>query len=579
MEKRWTVLPKMSEEFKNSFPEIKPVVLQLLCNRKILTQGEIDEFLYPDYGRDAHDPFLFCDMEKAVKRILNAIAKKEKICVYGDYDADGVCATVLLSQTVEILGAKPEVYIPFREKEGYGMNMGAVQEIIERGAKLVITVDCGISNEKEIQELKDKNIDVIVTDHHNPPDKLPGAYAIINPKVRGELYPTTEICGTAVAYKVAQALFSDQSRIGFAQTIHFPVKGYEKWSLDLVAIGTVTDMMILRGESRTLLKYGLIVLNKTRRIGLKALIRVAGIQENSIDPHVIGFQIGPRLNAAGRMGHASTSYELLITKDDATATRLADELNRKNQERQKVTETMFREAVVQAEEQKNNFIIVAYGPLWSPSLVGLVAGKIMEEYHRPVIVMGKNKDGKVVGSGRSIENFNITKALEHCREFFFRFGGHSQACGFTLQDEKNLESFKNKILEYAKTVLQGGDVTPEVFIDLEAELGELSWEAMEAFELFQPFGQGNEKPRVILKNCAVISLQAVGQNGKHLKGNLGDKNGARRSFIGFSLAHWQEKLKPGDAVDIVCEPLINEWNGNREIQLKIIDIREINHIV
>lgn len=573
MDKKWNVLPKAEENFKNEFPEISPFILQLLYNRGVKTQKEIDEFLHPDYGEHVYDPFLFLDMQKTVDRIFEAILNKESILVYGDYDADGVSSTAIMVSLLKIFGIDADVYIPFREKEGYGMNMNAVEEIIKKKIKLVITVDCGIANIREASELKNAGIDVIITDHHNPQKILPNAYAIINPKREGEKYPTQEICGTAVAFKVMQAMLSDTSRKNYFGKIDFPLQGIEKWFLDLVAIGTITDLIELKGESRTLAKYGIMVLNKTKRIGLRRLFEISGIILGKIDTYTIGFQIGPRLNAAGRMDHASTSYRLLVSENNEEVLSIAKDLNLKNKERQRISDKMFREAESQVKPDLTASILFATSDNWSPSLVGLVAGKIMDQYFRPTIVIGKNTDGQMVGSGRSVRGLDITLALEECKEYLSRFGGHSLACGFTLKDESLFEPFKKKMLQISDRLLQEDTSFPEILIDTETELHTINWEVMETLEVFEPFGQGNPKPKILLTKCVLLGCNAIGNNGSHLKGSIGDNQGTVRQIIGFSMGGWSKKLKPGDTIDVVCEPTINEWNGNREIQLKIIDLR------
>lgn len=574
MEKRWKVLPKISEEFQARFPKISPIVLQLLLNREITTQKDIDEFLYPDYGEHVHDPFLFMDMERVCERILQSKEKSEEILVYGDYDADGVCATAMMVTILRKLKIHPKVYIPFREKEGYGMNMNAVKEIIGKKVKLVITVDCGIANIQEVEELNKAGIDVIITDHHNPKKELPPAFAIINPKREGEKYPTTQICGTAVAYKVAQALLSERMRKKYSDTILFPQTGFEKWLLDFVAIGTVTDIMVLCYESRTLLKYGLVVLNKTLRPGLRKLFEVAGITLGKIDTYAIGFQIGPRLNAAGRLDHASTSYELLVSDDSEEVKKIALDLNAKNQERQRISEKMFLEAREQCHTQLENNVLFARDDSWMTSLVGLVAGKITGDYHRPSMVIGKNHAGQLVGSGRSVEGFDLTLALEQCKDFLSKYGGHSYACGFTLKDSSLYDNFREKFVEIANQSLQKEDLIPQIRIDLETELHMVNWEVVKILEQFEPFGEGNERPKFLISQCQLCAAHAVGNGNKHLKGVVGDTKGTFMPFIGFFLGNWLEKLQIGDTIDIVCEPNINEWNGNREIQLKILDVRK-----
>lgn len=576
MEKRWRFYPKIPEEILQRFPEIPPIILQLLHNRNITTQKEIDEFLNCDYGLHIYDPFLFSDMEKAVKRILQAVIKKERVLIYGDYDADGVCAAVIMTELFELFQLSPDIYIPYRETEGYGLNMSAVKEIIQNNIQLVITVDCGIGNVQEVQALQNNHIDVIITDHHNPLPNIPEAFAIINPKLSHEKYPIREICGTSVVYKVIQAVLSEKTRNAYRNILTFPIPGYEKWMLDLVAIGTITDLIHLIGESRTLTKYGLVVLNKTRRIGLRSLFQEAGIQLGNINTNTVGFQIGPRLNAAGRMDHASTSYQLLIEKDINQAQKLAHELNAKNIERQKITDLVFRNAMEQVRNQLGDTLLFAKNESWPPSIVGLVAGKISECYHRPVIVVGRNAEGRWVGSGRSIPEFDITSALKECSSYFEKYGGHSQACGFSLKNGQDLHLFKTKIKEIAARVLQNVDLSAEIPIDAEVELHEIQWDLLEYLEKFQPFGQGNWNPVFLIRQCRIIGCNAVGKNGNHLKGVIGDGKGTTRQIIGFQLGEWAQKLKPADRVDILCHAEINEWNGNREIQLKIIDLKPSN---
>ena len=565
-------MPKAGKTFRNQFPELDPLVAQILYNRGIVTQEKIDEFLSPDYGKYVHDPFLLSGMDKAVERIMKAIIGKENIMVYGDYDADGVCATVVLVSILRELGIKPHVHIPFRESEGYGLNIKVVDEVSEKHITLIITVDCGIANVREIEALQKIGADVVVTDHHNPQDVLPAAYALINPKL-DEKYPTKEICGTGVAYKLAQAMLSEKIREKYKDELKFPSIGFEKWLLDLVAIGTVADMVEVIGESRTLVKYGMIVLKKTRRLGLLALMKASKIDIHKLNTFSIGFQIGPRLNAAGRMGHAITSYELLITNDNVEAQNLALDLNEKNQKRQKMSNVMYLGAMKQTAGHESDPVVFAKDDAWSPPLVGLVAGKVCEDLYRPCVVIGKNNEGKIVGSGRSIDGFDITWALGECKEFLSRYGGHAKACGFTLKEDGMYENFKKKMFSLANKSLHGKNLTPEFIIDTKAELVDINWEFMETMEKLEPYGQGNSEPKFLVQNCKLVSLNTVGASSSHLKGSVSDGDKIQRQIIGFSMIEWCKKLKVGDMLDIVCIPLINQWNGNREIQLKIVDLR------
>jgi single-stranded-DNA-specific exonuclease len=481
-------------ELRKQFPEIAPLILQLLFNRGLITQEKIDEFFNPDYGQDIFDPFLFTDIEKAVSRVYQAVKKKEKIVIYGDYDADGVTSTVLLANVLQTLGARFDIYIPHREREGYGLNQKAIKYLARRKAKLIITVDCGISNKPEIELAKSKKIDVIVTDHHHEPPKLPEAFAIIDPKVKGCHYPYYDLAGVGVAFKLAQAIIlRDKNNV-------FP-PGYEKWLLDLVAIGTVTDVMPLLGENRTLLKYGLIVLNKTRRIGLKLLAERAGIwpisEAELINSENIGFVLGPRLNAAGRMDHATLSYELLITENAKEAQKLVDKLEKSNQQRQAATERIIKEIKDEIKDLDKKYLILAFGK-FSVGVIGLVSGKLKDQFNRPAIVIGM-AGKKLVGSGRSISEFNMIEALEKCADLFEIYGGHAGAAGFTLKDKRLLVEFKKRITALAEEKLKGKDLSPKLEIEAEMNLEDLNWDLYDQIEKFEPFGTANPKPLFLIK--------------------------------------------------------------------------------
>lgn len=558
-------------ELRKQFPEIAPLILQLLFNRGLITQEKIDEFFNPDYGQDIFDPFLFTDIEKAVSRVYQAVKKKEKIVIYGDYDADGVTSTVLLANVLQTLGARFDIYIPHREREGYGLNQKAIKYLARRKAKLIITVDCGISNKPEIELAKSKKIDVIVTDHHHEPPKLPEAFAIIDPKVKGCHYPYYDLAGVGVAFKLAQAIIlRDKNNV-------FP-PGYEKWLLDLVAIGTVTDVMPLLGENRTLLKYGLIVLNKTRRIGLKLLAERAGIwpisEAELINSENIGFVLGPRLNAAGRMDHATLSYELLITENAKEAQKLVDKLEKSNQQRQAATERIIKEIKDEIKDLDKKYLILAFGK-FSVGVIGLVSGKLKDQFNRPAIVIGM-AGKKLVGSGRSISEFNMIEALEKCADLFEIYGGHAGAAGFTLKDKRLLVEFKKRITALAEEKLKGKDLSPKLEIEAEMNLEDLNWDLYDQIEKFEPFGTANPKPLFLIKELVVEGIRMVGNGNKHLKLYLKRKNMVKGfDAIGFGMGEHYEKIKVGDKIDIVCEVNLNQFNGDRRLELKIVDWRQI----
>ncbi len=618
MQRKWVIASQIPEEIKKEYPELPDVVLNLLWNRGLRTQEKIDEFLNPDYGADIHDPFLFRDMEKAVQRIFDAIKNNEKIVIHGDYDADGVCGSVILFETLEMLGAKnPDVFLPHRETDGYGINSNTVKNFKKEGINLIITCDCGISNAAQVTEAQDAGMDVIITDHHEVPRELPPACAIIHPKVPGENYPWKELSGGAVAYKLAHALIKKSSERGF----NLP-EGFEKWFLDLAAISLITDVIPLLGEARTLAKYGLIVLNKTRRTGLKYLYEAARVSAGKLDTWTVGYIIGPRINAAGRMNHANTAYKLLISKNESEAKKLAGELNESNLERQKQTERIVLEAkgkVVENEMDKKHSM-AAFGEKWPLGLLGLVAGKLSDEFYRPVVVCGL-KDGKIVCSGRSeIGDFDLPphqshrnsdnlssnesetaspsnpptdtkcskdwwggllESLRNSGDFFEKIGGHKSACGFTLKKEVDFDEFYKKWEEECGKKLADVDSEPLLLIDSELDLDDIDWGLYDILSKLEPFGEGNPKPRYLAKGVTVKSLELVGDNGNHLRLLVCHKGALSKKMIGFCLGdpernggvNWCSKLKAGDKIDVVFEVGVNEWNGNREIQLKIVDLK------
>ncbi|MFA5413401.1 MAG: single-stranded-DNA-specific exonuclease RecJ [Patescibacteria group bacterium] len=570
---KWRVAETISEEFKNKFPEIDPVILQLLANRGVKTQEKIDEFLYPDYSQDIHDPFLFLDMEKAVDRVFLAIEKKEKITVHGDYDADGVCSALVMVATLSAMGADAQVYLPHRELEGYGLNMQTVEELGKNGVNLIITTDCGISNRLEIKRATELGMDVIITDHHAEPPNLPeAAFAIIDPHLAREKYPFRELAGAGVAFKLVQAILRSPK----FKTLDFKIdpEGFEKWLLDLVAIATITDIMPLLGENRTLVKYGLLVLNKTQRIGLKKLIESLGLNKNKdLDAKNVAFQIGPRLNAAGRIDHANQAYELLKTDDANEVDELVSSLNKTNEGRQSLSERVMAEAKAQiGEDIGEQKILFAKGEGWPVGIVGLVAGKIAENFWRPTFIMTEREED-IMGSGRSIPEFDITESLHETRELLSHYGGHAGACGFTLKNKKDLKKFEKILKKIAEKKLAGMELVRTLNIDAEVRLEKINWELFELLEKFAPFGRANERPKYLGRGFAVESFESVGTNGNHLRISLSQGNGVRKKFIGFCFGEWCQKLKVGDKVDVVFEVDVNEWNGNRELQMKIIDLK------
>jgi len=565
---KWLVKEPLTDDKIKQFPEVNPAALQLLFDRGLTSQDQIDEFLHPDYSQDIHDPFLFTDMKKAVKRIYQSKEKNEKVIIYGDYDADGVCGSAILAKVFNKIGLDFETYLPDREKEGYGLNSKVIKEFGEKKVNLIITVDCGISNKEEVDIANEMRIDVVITDHHHIPDDLPKAVAIIHPRL-DKKYPFHDLAGGGVAFKLAQAIIRDQ-RSG---TRDEEKDVFEKWLLDLVAISTVADMVPLIGENRTLVKHGIIVLAKTKNLGLQKLFEVGAINTEKIDAKTTGWQIAPRINAAGRMAHANNAYQLLTTENIEEAITIASQLYKSNIDRQSLTEKLVNEAKIQVEKQKDNKVLFAWGEDWNPGVIGLVAGKITQEYAKPAIAL--SFDGsRYVGSGRSISGFNLIESLNDFSDYFIKYGGHKGAAGFSITKDK-FDEFKQKFIEYGNKKLKKADLVPSLTIDKEISLKEAGWELIEILEQFRPFGMGNYQPRFLIKNLEVGLSETVGAKGNHLK--LIVKQGAeQKKIICFGFGEVCDQLNPGDKIDAVCEIGVNEWNGSKEIQLSLIDIKKLD---
>jgi len=581
---RWIIKEPITEAFSNEFPELPHLVKQLLANRGITTQAAIDEFLNPDYSVDVHDPYLFRDMRKAVDRIFHAIDTGEKVMIHGDYDADGVSASVILTVTIRVLGGKTDIFLPHRETDGYGLNERTVRGFHDQGIHLVITCDCGISNVKEIELGNTLGIDTIITDHHQEPiDHLPPAYATIHPKIAGETYPDKTLAGGGVAFKLAQALLLEHQRRGGVLKNNQAHEAFEKWLLDMVAISSVADMVPLLGETRTLVRYGLVVLNKTKRLGLRKLMQCARLlpmngerRRTPFSPQDIGFRIAPRINAAGRMNHANVAFKLLIEENPDDIDRLAAELEENNIDRQRLTEELVIQAQKQVKDtqQEEASAIFILGEGWSTGIVGLIASKIKDVFYRPTFVMGLNHD-EITGSGRSVSEVDMIKLLQSMPHFFTKFGGHPQACGFTLTSPDVLEEFKTAFRAAVEQQLRETKLESVITIDVEVDLGHINWNLFEILDKFQPFGVGNTEPRYLARGLIVHSAEPVGADGQHMRLNVTRNSAVVRKTIGFNCGEWCKELKAGDKIDLVFEVGVNEWNGTRELQLKIVDLKKL----
>lgn len=560
-EKHWTILPE-NPELQSKFSRelrISPITARILVNRNITNLQDAKNFLSNDI-RALYDPFIFNDMEKITKRILSAVKNKEVITIYGDYDADGICGTALLILILQELGAKCRYYLPNRLDEGYGLNNDAVSKCKELGTNLLITVDCGISSKTEIEYAKELGMDVIVTDHHSPVGDLPKCTGILNPKIPGSLYPYKELAGVGVAYKLACALGEPAGRRVDANK-----------HLDLVALGTIADIVPLTGENRILVHHGLKALEKTGKLGLVKLKEKSGIDKN-IQTTQVAFRLAPRLNAAGRIATAESSIKLLLAEDETEAEQHAAILNRNNQERQKIEQDVLESALTQL-ELKFNFnsdkIIVLEDDNWSAGVIGIVAGRIANQYYRPCILISmENGIGK--GSGRSIKNFHLLNGLEACREHLNKFGGHSHAAGLSIE-KILIQSFREKINQYAETMLKPDDLIPKIEFDAEIGLQDISFNLIEELENLEPYGQNNQRPNLLSSNLELYGdPQIVGKD--HLKFKI-KSQGRVFEAIGFGMADYISLFDESSTVDIVHRPQINSWMNKQNIQLQIVDLK------
>ncbi len=562
--RQWIMRDAAPARFLSTMRQYHPVLATLLYQRGLHSQAEVDAFLNADYKAGILDPFSMLDMEKAARRIAEAIQNQETIAVYGDFDTDGVTAVTLLTQAIGAMGGDIRPYIPHRMREGYGLNSEAIDQLAGEGVQLLITVDCGISNRAEVAHATALGVDVIVTDHHTPPEQLPNAFAIVNPKQPGETYAFPQLVGVGIAFKLVQAL----TRLGLR-----PQNVGRDDLLDMVALGTVTDMGALTGENRVLVKYGIEAINKTNRPGLKALIAAAGLTQGRIKAGDISFMLGPRLNAAGRLDDAVLAYQLLLADDVAVAKTLAAQLNDANIRRQHVTRDVQKIALEQVQTQGKTAqrIIVLDDAEYPAGIVGLVAARLVEELARPVIIIGHDQHGSR-GSARSVPGFSIIDALGACGDLLLRYGGHSAAAGFLIE-RTNIPAFEARLLDYAADRLSD---TPALTldIDLDVQLASLNQELLAQLSTLEPFGQANQQPVLQSSRVRVTSAIARGADGQHLKLRVDDgTGGAAREAIAFRLGHLAPYFTRHPWIDIAYTLEEHEWQGKTELQLVIKDLR------
>jgi len=549
--KKWIIYPKKSDD----------IIEQLLINRKI---EDKESFLNPDYN-DLHDPYLFRDMPKAVSRINQAIKNKEKIGIFGDYDADGIPGAAVLYKFFNYLGAETEVYIPSRD-EGYGLNEKGIRELFEKNCKLIISVDLGIVDKEKVEFGKNLGVDFIITDHHEIQKKFypDNAFAVIHPNLEGQNYPEKCLAGGGVGWKLAQALAIKQQNKN--------ADNYLKWLLDLAAVSTISDIVPLIGENRVIAKYGLIVLNKTKNLGFEKMFEVANITKGKIGVYAVGFQIGPRINAPGRLNAARSSFDLLVSKNENIAMKLAQELNYINIARQEELERILKEAKEKIKKSKleRKKVILIEGENWPKGIIGLVAGKLMDEFARPVLVL--SREGKSLkGSGRSISEYHLVEALDQCKKYLTKYGGHARAAGVSLE-LKHLSNLYDQLLEIAESKLKFEELIPKISIDARINFPDINFKLINKLKKFEPHGLGNPRPVFLLENAILKDKRLVGQKDKHLKVKVMHDN-VELDGIGFDLGFLYDKLNIGVKLEIVFTLEENEWNGTKKVQLKILDLK------
>lgn len=559
MNKKWECYNLDNEKVEELVKKrhITNLLASILVNRGIIDGEKINVFLNPT-RKDFYNPFLMPDMEIAVKRIVKAIENKEKIMIYGDYDADGITSITVLKKYLNEIGLKTGEYIPNRLNEGYGLNKDAISKIYNDGYRLMITVDCGISGLEEVEYANSLGIEIIITDHHEPAEKLPEAIAVIDAKRKDNKYPFNQLAGVGVVFKLIQAISTE---------LKLEEKEYLKY-LDLVCIGTISDIVPLVDENRVIAKLGLKLIEKTKNIGLKTLLNIADLKK--IDSNAISFGVAPRINACGRMGFQEEALQLFLTEDSGEATKIAKRLVQFNQERQAKEKQIFEEVIEKIEkDDKDKKCIVLAEENWHHGVIGIVASKITEIYYKPSILICLEGD-KGKGSGRSVPGFDLYTALTKCSDYIEKFGGHSMAIGITIKKE-NFEKLKETIEKYAQES-NISDIMPIINIDKEINLKNINIEEVKSLELLEPFGEANKMPLFLLRNLKIDSIRAL-SGGKHLKLTLKQDNNIVDA-IGFNMGDLSKEYLLGDKVDVVGTIEINSFGNKENIQINLKDIRK-----
>ncbi len=556
-------LRDIDREALKSYPEF---LQHLLFHRGLRSEEAAEEFLFPHYENGTHDPYLMKDMEKAVKRIMKAIDNDEKTIIFSDFDADGIPGAVVLHDFFKKIGYNNfENYIPDRHNEGYGLNVDAITKFKELGATLLITIDCGISNFKEVEKANEFGIDVIITDHHLPHKKLPAAYAIINSKQEDCDYPFKMLCGAGVVFKLVQAILKKK---------RFSIKeGMEKWYLDMVGFATLSDMVPLHGENRIFAHYGLMVLRKSPRLGLLELLRRADINPRNLSEDDISFSLTPKINAASRMGSPHSAFELFKTNDQVRAKELSEDLFKLNDERKGVVAAMLKEMRKVIEKREIGEVIVLGNPKWRPGVLGLAANNLADEYQKPVFLWGREGSGLLKGSGRSNGLIDLSVLLKEVNpEIISDYGGHAFAGGFTVVIDKVhlLEEELNRAYEKTKMVT----VLSENFVDKKLSMNEVNWELYKLIAKLAPYGEGNPKPMFLFEGAKIKTMKQFGKTANHLELMFENEKGKKIKAIGFFMneGSFSKPMKAGQKIDLVATFEKSNFRNFPELRLRIVDI-------
>lgn len=533
----------------------------VLAARGLTNQEKRQAFLHPSYEASRHDPFLLPDMDKAVERLVRAHTDKEKVVIYGDYDIDGLTASTVLLDSFTTFGIDARVFIPNRFIEGYGLSAKAIETIASEGAQLIVTVDCGSLSHKEIARANELGVDVIVTDHHSVAETMPDAVAVINPKRPDHDYPFIDLAGVGVAFKLVQAL---QTRLDGLP------KGQEKWLLDLVALGTVCDVVGLTDENRTNVFWGLEVMKKTRRPGIKLLMAVSRVEPDKLVARSLGFGLGPRLNAAGRLETAQLALDLLAATDNARAYELAELLDSMNRERRVEQDRIFKDARLQAEAMQGDNVLIVSDPSWSHGIIGIVAAKLLETYYKPTFVLQELEDGTAKGSARSYGDFSAVAAIKATEHLLIKGGGHKLAAGVTLQTT-NISSWRKAVNDYYKELslidqMRHLDVRSDVTL---TDFSVCSEGNVSLLSQLEPYGNGNPEPVFEFPKLTVLNRRTMGSEGQHVKYRFADPKGSNMEMIAFNKAE-TFTADIGDTVSVWCELGINEWNGRKAVEGRLL---------